>query len=64
MMIVRIMAYDVVNVEPRGSPKKTWKEVFEMDLKLSMSDALDRKKRRDLVRHGKEDGAVGGRDNE
>ena len=46
-------------------PKKTWKKFVESSLKrmdLSVSDALDRKKWRNLIRGGKGDSGEGSSD--
>jgi len=47
------MEYEIEGLRPRGRPKRTWREVVEKDSearKLNKEDAVDRSKRRKLIK--------------
>jgi len=49
----KCMEYEVEGSRPRGRPKRTWREVVEMDCqarKLNKEDALDRSRWRKLIK--------------
>jgi len=52
-LVKKCMEYEVEGPRPKGRPKKTWREVVEKDCqarKLNTEDAVDRSKRRKLIK--------------
>jgi len=51
--VKKCMEYEIEGLRPRGRPKRTWREVVEKDSearKLNKEDAVDRSKRRKLIK--------------
>jgi len=51
--VKKCMEYEVEGPRPKGRPKRTWREVVEKDSqtrKLNKEDAMDRSKRRKLIK--------------
>jgi len=52
-LVKKCMEYEVEGPRPKGRPKRTWREVVEKDSqthKLNKEDAMDRSKRRKLIK--------------
>jgi len=52
-LVKKCMEYEVEGPRPKGRPKRTWREVVEKDCqarKLNKEDAMDRSKRRKLIK--------------
>jgi len=52
-LVKKCMEYEVEDPRPKGRPKRTWREVVEKDSqtrKLNKEDAMDRSKRRKLIK--------------